>query len=110
MQPPSENQVTYLRQIVTAGLGDHLARRVQSEDLLDDKWRNAYKVGSSSGGRLCGGRCAWGSPPSRPHLSRVLPAWPLVSPGSGHCQDTWSSQGDRGVPAGSGNVSPEEQG
>ncbi|XP_042636514.1 probable ATP-dependent RNA helicase DHX37 [Orycteropus afer afer] len=44
MQPPSESQVTYLRQIVTAGLGDHLARRVQSEELLDDKWRNAYKT------------------------------------------------------------------
>ncbi|XP_033692613.1 probable ATP-dependent RNA helicase DHX37 [Tursiops truncatus] len=44
MQPPSESQVTYLRQIVTAGLGDHLARRVQSEDLLDDKWKNAYKT------------------------------------------------------------------
>lgn len=44
MQPPSEIQVTYLRQIVTAGLGDHLARRVQSEELLDDKWRNAYKT------------------------------------------------------------------
>ncbi|XP_016058614.1 PREDICTED: probable ATP-dependent RNA helicase DHX37 [Miniopterus natalensis] len=44
MQPPSESQVIYLRQIVMAGLGDHLARRVQSEDLLDDKWRNAYKT------------------------------------------------------------------
>ncbi|XP_062942073.1 probable ATP-dependent RNA helicase DHX37 isoform X2 [Cynocephalus volans] len=44
MQPPSESQVTYLRQMVTAGLGDHLARRVQSEELLDDKWRNAYKT------------------------------------------------------------------
>ncbi|KAM9622967.1 putative ATP-dependent RNA helicase DHX37 [Trichechus inunguis] len=44
MQPPSESQVTYLRQIVTAGLGDHLARRVQSEELLDDRWRNAYKT------------------------------------------------------------------
>ncbi|XP_066227273.1 probable ATP-dependent RNA helicase DHX37 [Saccopteryx leptura] len=44
MQPPSESQVTYLRQIVVAGLGDHLARRIQSEDLLDDKWRNAYKT------------------------------------------------------------------
>ncbi|XP_058137205.1 probable ATP-dependent RNA helicase DHX37 [Dasypus novemcinctus] len=44
MQPPSESQVTYLRQIVTAGLGDHLARRVQSEELLDDKWRNAYRT------------------------------------------------------------------
>lgn len=44
MQPPSESQVTYLRQIVTAGLGDHLARRVQSEDLLDEKWKNAYKT------------------------------------------------------------------
>uniref|UniRef100_A0A2K6GTL9 Activating signal cointegrator 1 complex subunit 3 n=1 Tax=Propithecus coquereli TaxID=379532 RepID=A0A2K6GTL9_PROCO len=44
MQPPTESQVTYLRQIVTAGLGDHLARRVQSEELLDAKWRNAYKT------------------------------------------------------------------
>nr|XP_039328310.1 probable ATP-dependent RNA helicase DHX37 isoform X2 [Saimiri boliviensis boliviensis] len=44
MQPPTESQVTFLRQIVTAGLGDHLARRVQSEELLEDKWRNAYKT------------------------------------------------------------------
>ncbi|XP_037672932.1 probable ATP-dependent RNA helicase DHX37 isoform X2 [Choloepus didactylus] len=44
MQPPSDSQVTYLRQIVTAGLGDHLARRVQSEELLDDKWKNGYKT------------------------------------------------------------------
>ncbi|KAM6166718.1 putative ATP-dependent RNA helicase DHX37 [Erethizon dorsatum] len=44
MDPPTESQVTYLRQIVMAGLGDHLARRVQSEELLDDKWRNAYKA------------------------------------------------------------------
>ncbi|XP_006874585.1 PREDICTED: probable ATP-dependent RNA helicase DHX37 [Chrysochloris asiatica] len=44
MQPPSESQVTYLRQIVAAGLGDHLARRVQSEELLEEKWRNAYKT------------------------------------------------------------------
>ncbi|XP_077015676.1 putative ATP-dependent RNA helicase DHX37 isoform X2 [Tamandua tetradactyla] len=44
MQPPSDSQATYLRQIVTAGLGDHLARRVQSEELLDDRWRNAYKT------------------------------------------------------------------
>lgn len=51
MQPPSEIQVTYLRQIVTAGLGDHLARRVQSEELLDDKWRNAYKVGPERAAR-----------------------------------------------------------
>uniref|UniRef100_A0A8C3NGN2 Activating signal cointegrator 1 complex subunit 3 n=1 Tax=Geospiza parvula TaxID=87175 RepID=A0A8C3NGN2_GEOPR len=44
MEPPTEAQVTYLRQIVLAGLGDHLARRVQAEELLDDKWRNAYKT------------------------------------------------------------------
>lgn len=44
MQPPTESQVTYLRQIMAAGLGDHLARRVQSEELLDEKWRNAYKT------------------------------------------------------------------
>lgn len=44
MQPPTESQVIYLRQIMAAGLGDHLARRVQSEDLLDPKWKNAYKV------------------------------------------------------------------
>lgn len=44
MQPPSESQVTFLRQIVVAGMGDHLARRVQSEELVDEAWRNAYKV------------------------------------------------------------------
>nr|XP_004668515.2 probable ATP-dependent RNA helicase DHX37 isoform X2 [Jaculus jaculus] len=44
MEPPTENQVTYLRQIMVAGLGDHLARRIQSEELLDNKWRNAYKT------------------------------------------------------------------
>lgn len=47
MKPPTEAQATYLRQIVLAGLGDHLARRVQAEELLDDKWKNAYKVNSS---------------------------------------------------------------
>ena len=64
MQPPSESQVTYLRQIVVAGLGDHLARRVQSEDLLDDKWKNAYKVslGKRAGGSLL-------QAPLRPALS-----------------------------------------
>ncbi|NXO03249.1 DHX37 helicase, partial [Rhinopomastus cyanomelas] len=44
MKPPTEAQVTYLRQIVLAGLGDHIARRVQAEELLDDKWKNAYKT------------------------------------------------------------------
>ncbi|NXT80490.1 DHX37 helicase, partial [Zapornia atra] len=44
MKPPTEAQVTYLRQIVLAGLGDHIARKVQAEELLDDKWRNAYKT------------------------------------------------------------------
>uniref|UniRef100_A0A8D2N4C5 RNA helicase n=1 Tax=Zonotrichia albicollis TaxID=44394 RepID=A0A8D2N4C5_ZONAL len=44
MEPPTEAQVTYLRQIVLAGLGDHLARRVQAEEQLDDKWKNAYKT------------------------------------------------------------------
>ncbi|XP_049625154.1 probable ATP-dependent RNA helicase DHX37 [Suncus etruscus] len=44
MQPPSESQVTFLRQIVVAGMGDHLARRVQSEELVDEAWRNAYKT------------------------------------------------------------------
>lgn len=55
MQPPTESQVTYLRQIMAAGLGDHLARRVQNEDLLDPKWKNAYKVGH-------GPQDLWGSP------------------------------------------------
>lgn len=45
-KPPTEAQATYLRQIVLAGLGDHVARRVQAEELLDDKWKNAYKVNS----------------------------------------------------------------
>lgn len=44
MAPPTESQVACLRQIVLAGLGDHLARRVQAEELLDPKWRNGYKV------------------------------------------------------------------
>lgn len=46
MSPPTEHQVVCLRQIVLAGLGDHLARRVQGEDLLDPKWKNAYKARS----------------------------------------------------------------
>uniref|UniRef100_A0A3Q2QW43 RNA helicase n=1 Tax=Fundulus heteroclitus TaxID=8078 RepID=A0A3Q2QW43_FUNHE len=44
MAPPTEHQVLCLRQIVLAGLGDHLARRVQAEDMLDPKWKNAYKT------------------------------------------------------------------
>lgn len=44
MAPPTEAQVVCLRQIVLAGLGDHIARRVQAEELLDPKWRNGYKV------------------------------------------------------------------
>ncbi|KAK2522757.1 hypothetical protein Q9233_010116 [Columba guinea] len=44
MKPPTEAQATYLRQIVLAGLGDHVARRVQAEELLDDNWKNAYKT------------------------------------------------------------------
>lgn len=44
MTPPTEHQVVCLRQIVLAGLGDHLARLVQGEDLVDPKWKNAYKV------------------------------------------------------------------
>ncbi|NXP79185.1 DHX37 helicase, partial [Ramphastos sulfuratus] len=44
MKPPTEAQATYLRQIVLAGLGDHVARRVQAEELLDEKWKNAYKT------------------------------------------------------------------
>lgn len=67
MKPPTEAQVTYLRQIVLAGLGDHVARRVQAEELLDDKWKNAYKVNSLAG------------------LSSSSPAWqkgaPVPSPG-----------------------------
>ncbi|XP_061623567.1 probable ATP-dependent RNA helicase DHX37 isoform X1 [Phyllopteryx taeniolatus] len=42
MSPPTEHQVVCLRQITLAGLGDHLARRVQAEELLDPKWKNAY--------------------------------------------------------------------
>ncbi|XP_041793874.1 probable ATP-dependent RNA helicase DHX37 [Chelmon rostratus] len=44
MTPPTEHQVRCLRQIVLAGLGDHLARRVQAEDILDPKWKNGYKT------------------------------------------------------------------
>ncbi|XP_016356454.1 putative ATP-dependent RNA helicase DHX37 [Sinocyclocheilus anshuiensis] len=44
MAPPTASQVLCLRQIVLAGLGDHIARRVQAEELLDPKWRNGYKT------------------------------------------------------------------
>ncbi|XP_053135616.1 probable ATP-dependent RNA helicase DHX37 isoform X2 [Hemicordylus capensis] len=44
MKPPTEAQVMYLRQIALAGLGDHIARRIQAEELLDEKWRNGYKT------------------------------------------------------------------
>ncbi|XP_044296662.1 probable ATP-dependent RNA helicase DHX37 [Varanus komodoensis] len=44
MKPPSEMQVTFLRQVVLAGLGDHVARRIQAEELLDEKWKNGYKT------------------------------------------------------------------
>ncbi|XP_077379011.1 putative ATP-dependent RNA helicase DHX37 isoform X2 [Festucalex cinctus] len=44
MSPPTAHQVVCLRQITLAGLGDHLARRVQAEELLDSKWKDAYKT------------------------------------------------------------------
>ncbi|XP_076125585.1 putative ATP-dependent RNA helicase DHX37 [Alosa pseudoharengus] len=44
MAPPTAAQVQCIRQVVLAGLGDHLARRVQSEELLDPKWVNGYKT------------------------------------------------------------------
>ncbi|XP_070618215.1 probable ATP-dependent RNA helicase DHX37 isoform X2 [Erythrolamprus reginae] len=44
MKPPTEEQVVFLRQIVLAGLGDHVARRIQAEELLDEKWKNGYKT------------------------------------------------------------------
>lgn len=99
MQPPSESQVTYLRQIVVAGLGDHLARRVQSEDLLDDKWKNAYKVGP--------GRCA--------RLPATPPSPSVWRPASLGTQPSW--RGAAGgpllltrVPAASGRVPTKDQG
>lgn len=52
MTPPTEHQVMCLRQIVLAGLGDHLARRVQAEELLDPKWKNGYKAS-------CSEDCKW---------------------------------------------------
>uniref|UniRef100_A0A8C5S7I6 DEAH-box helicase 37 n=1 Tax=Laticauda laticaudata TaxID=8630 RepID=A0A8C5S7I6_LATLA len=44
MKPPTEEQATFLRQIVLAGLGDHVARRIQVDELLDEKWKNGYKT------------------------------------------------------------------
>ncbi|XP_061458839.1 probable ATP-dependent RNA helicase DHX37 isoform X2 [Rhineura floridana] len=44
MKPPTETQVIFLRQIVLAGLGDHVARKIQAEELLDEKWKNGYKT------------------------------------------------------------------
>ena len=42
MAPPTESQVICLRQVLLAGLGDHLARRIREEEILDPKWRNGY--------------------------------------------------------------------
>lgn len=56
MPPPTESQVNYLRQIVMSGLGDHIARRIRPEELLNEKWRSAYKVGKlcySYSGHVC---------------------------------------------------------
>lgn len=85
MQPPTESQVTYLRQIVTAGLGDHLARRVQSEELLDERGRNGYKVRPAS--RRAAGLCVAPGPlaPVESHLgvasaSPALPSLGLPCP------------------------------
>uniref|UniRef100_A0A5F8HC59 DEAH-box helicase 37 n=1 Tax=Monodelphis domestica TaxID=13616 RepID=A0A5F8HC59_MONDO len=44
MKPPTEGQVTFLRRVVLAGLGDHVARRIRGEELLDGKWKNGYKT------------------------------------------------------------------
>ncbi|KAM4615931.1 putative ATP-dependent RNA helicase DHX37 [Polymixia lowei] len=44
MAPPTESQVVCLQQIVLAGLGDHLARRIREEEILDPKWKNGYKT------------------------------------------------------------------
>uniref|UniRef100_A0A8C5B0M6 Activating signal cointegrator 1 complex subunit 3 n=1 Tax=Gadus morhua TaxID=8049 RepID=A0A8C5B0M6_GADMO len=44
MAPPTESQVICLRQILLAGLGDHLARRIREEEILDPKWKNGYKT------------------------------------------------------------------
>ncbi|KAG8597482.1 hypothetical protein GDO81_002299 [Engystomops pustulosus] len=44
MSPPTESQVNFLRQIVMSGLGDHIARRIHPEELLDKKWKNGYKT------------------------------------------------------------------
>lgn len=53
MTPPTGQQVVCLREIILAGLGDHLARRVQAEDILDPKWKNGYKVGSLDDRKRC---------------------------------------------------------
>lgn len=57
MAPPTEHQVVCLRQIVLAGLGDHLARRVQAEDILDPKWKNGYKASFTEEWRCYLGEC-----------------------------------------------------
>ncbi|XP_077164157.1 putative ATP-dependent RNA helicase DHX37 [Paroedura picta] len=44
MKPPTETQVTYLRQIVLAGLGDHVARKIQAEEVVDEKRKHGYKT------------------------------------------------------------------
>ncbi|XP_067015411.2 probable ATP-dependent RNA helicase kurz [Anabrus simplex] len=49
MPPPSEAQARRLRQILLAGLADHVARRVDPEELKEEedkvKWKHAYRCG-----------------------------------------------------------------
>lgn len=47
MAPPSEEQTKLLRQVVLAGLGDHVARRRRSPPAEGEdatKWKGAYEV------------------------------------------------------------------
>lgn len=47
MQPPSELDAKLLRQIVLAGMGDQVARKVSLDEIKKDedkaKWKHAYK-------------------------------------------------------------------
>ncbi|GLH11278.1 ATP-dependent RNA helicase DHX8 [Gryllus bimaculatus] len=49
MPPPSDEQARLLRQLLLAGLGDQVARRVDPETIKDEedkmKWKHAYRCG-----------------------------------------------------------------
>ena len=57
MAPPAESQCRLLRQVLLAGLPDHVARRVEPQEVNDPKerprWKGAYRWDAPAMGGEC---------------------------------------------------------